>query len=161
MKLVPASRRIRLALAAALPITATIAIVGSATPASAWQVTSTCNNYHVCFYGNTGYNPTSEQLNTGTETINNWTGILIGADVACTQGGGNGMNWNDCASSIKSRQTVNGTCVYSNTGLGGQRLYVGPGFVFIDLTKVSRGSSDNWNDAISSSISPIPIGGSC
>jgi len=153
MKLVPASRRIRLALAAALPITATIAIVGSATPASAWQVTSTCNNYHVCFYGNTGYNPTSEQLNTGTETINYWTGILIGADVACTQGGGNGMNWNDCASSLKSRQTANYTCVYQNTELGGGHLSIAPTENIIDLTRFVFSNGDGVNDAISSSTS--------
>jgi len=153
VKLVPASRRVRLALVAALPITATIAIFGSVSPAAAWQVSSTCNNYHVCFYGNTGYNPTSEQLNTGVETINYWTGINIGANVACTQGGGNGQNWNDCASSLKSRQTANYTCVYENTELGGGQLSIAPGENIIDLTKSEFSNRDGANDAISSSAS--------
>ena len=153
MKLVPASRRIRLALAAALPIAATIAIFGSVSPASAWQVSSACNNYHVCFYGNTGYNPTSEQLNTGAETINYWTGIHIGANVACTEGAGNGQNWNDCASSLKSRQTANFTCVYRNTELGGGSLSIAPGENILDLTRFVFSNGNGANDAISSSTS--------
>jgi hypothetical protein len=155
VKLVPGSRRIRLALIAALPITATAAIFGGASPASAWVVGGACGTYQVCYYGNINYAPTSEVLNIGQQDVGDWTNITPGASVACTQGGGNGNNWNDCASSIKSKMTTNNTCVYENVSYEGQWLLITHGARIPDLTQVGR-NGGNWNDVISSSIWIIP-----
>lgn len=106
-------RRLWPALLAVLPITAMM-VFGFSAPASAYTVENTCADYQICFYGNTNYGPTSAILNIGREYLPAWTSITAGASEACTQGAGNGSNWNDCASSVKDRMTAYDTCAYSN-----------------------------------------------
>jgi len=149
VKLLSKIRRRRLwpALLAVLPITAMM-VFGFSSAASAYTVESTCAQYQICFYGNTDFGPTSAILNIGREYLPAWTSITAGASEACTQGAGNGRNWNDCASSVKDRMTAYDTCAYSNVDYnenGGIRLLILHGEDIANL------GAYGFNDIISSS----------
>lgn len=137
-------RRLWLTLLAALPVAASIAVFGASSPASAWQVVSGCNNYQTCYYGDNDFVPTSAVLNVGREYIPNWTQITPGASVACTLGNGNGQNWNDCASSVKDRQTAVDMCSYENVDYQGIKLLILHG------EQIPALSQYGFNDIISS-----------
>jgi hypothetical protein len=151
---IPWSRRFSVALVAAVPLVASIAIFGGSTPASAWVVSSACATYQVCYYGNTDYAPTSEILNIGQQDTPDWVQITPGASVACTQGKGNGKNWNDCASSVKDKMTYYLTCAWENVDYTGEYRLFGPGYTSPNLGQIG------FNDEISSTFYISP-GGAC
>lgn len=141
MKLLPRSRRIRLALIAAVPLIASMAALGAASPASAYTISNTCNNYQTCYYANADYQPMTSILNMGRERQPNWQNI---ADTGHVCGGIITHTWNDCASSIRDRQTSVDMCNYANAD------YVVPVLITIPGETLPNLQNNNFNDSISS-----------
>jgi hypothetical protein len=131
----------RLALIAAVPIAASIAALAASSPASAYQLSTQCNNFQTCYYANADFLPTSSILNMGRESHSNWVNI---ADTGHVCGGIITHTWNDCASSIKDRQTTVDMCNYQNADFVRPVLITIPGEQLPNLTQ------NNFNDAISS-----------
>jgi hypothetical protein len=128
-----------------VPITASIVAFGVSSPASAWVVQNGCGSYRVCFYGNTDFGPSSAVLNIAREYVPSYVAITPGASVACTQGAGNGHDWNDCASSVKDKMTAYDTCAYANVD------YVQPKLLILHGEQIANLGQYGFNDIISSS----------
>lgn len=131
----------RLALVAGLPIAASIAALAISSPALAFSTPGACNNFQTCYYANINFQPTSSILNVGREDITNWKNIPDGGHVC---GGIITHTWNDCASSIKDRQTSVDMCNYANANFVRPLLITIPGETISDL------GAHSFNDVISS-----------
>jgi len=133
--------RMRLALMAALPVAAAIALFGASSTAYAHTLQTSCSSFHICYYADANFSPTSSILNVGQEDISDWTTI---ADTGRVCGGIISHTWNDCVSSIKDRMSTFYMCNYQNSGFSGNFLEAAPGEQFVDLV------NNNFNDEISS-----------